>query len=246
MKVISCSYTIHYQPILKLRERIFEIENLLAGKFQTPLNLIPVPDEAPPEIPRISAISLHGHTSLNLSMVNAQVIAQFDDCYAPNAEKCIDYMIEKEELLSSIMDTIRAKPLYSGLITQLEYEKNSKPVEYIKNHFLGANLIGSLNDVSMRLTYTVENDYYINIEIFNKRIYELPTLQFIKPPTQGELKEKAHVLGLSLDINDRFGYNSQSGYFTDKDKINKIFYLTKTTIENKMQSYVEGGIVDNG
>ena len=44
----------------------------------SPFNLMPIPNEAPPEFPRITATSKNGHSQLMVSGNNVQVTTMFD------------------------------------------------------------------------------------------------------------------------------------------------------------------------
>ena len=57
MDISTCTFSLYFQPIPNIRREAFEIEAKLDG-YMKPFQIHSVPDEAPFELPRISATTL--------------------------------------------------------------------------------------------------------------------------------------------------------------------------------------------
>ena len=65
MKIRTGSFNIVFPNVLDMRENLFNLEKVFSN-FMSPFNLMPIPNEAPPEFPRITATSKNGHSQLIL------------------------------------------------------------------------------------------------------------------------------------------------------------------------------------
>ena len=70
MIIDNICFSLSFERIENFRQKIFDIEKKLGNHFITPLNVLPIPDDAPPEIPRIIARSKQNHTELIVSSNN--------------------------------------------------------------------------------------------------------------------------------------------------------------------------------
>ena len=66
MKIVNSSLNIFFPQIIDIRRQLFTFEDAF-DSFQKPFTLTPLPENAPPEIPRICAISKHQHSQLNIT-----------------------------------------------------------------------------------------------------------------------------------------------------------------------------------
>ena len=92
MIIDNICFSLSFERIQNFRQQILDIEKKLGDHFITPLNILPIPDDAPPEIPRIIARSKQNHTELIVSSNNLQISTKFDDNYNKKIDKCFEYM----------------------------------------------------------------------------------------------------------------------------------------------------------
>lgn len=78
MDISTCTFSLFYQPVPNIRREAFEIEEKLGG-YVKPFQIHSIPDDAPFELPRISATTESGHSSLNIAAQSAQVLSRYDD-----------------------------------------------------------------------------------------------------------------------------------------------------------------------
>jgi len=239
MEVINSNFNIFFSPILNLRESIFNLENELASFFPKPFGLIPLPNEAPLEIPRITATSHHGYSNLNISLNSAQFSTKFDENFSNDWNKCSDYIYQHVSKIYSILKArFNDKPLYCGLtINFLHKIDSSNAIDLMINNFIKNKSSIRPYDIVNKNTYVIEDNYYLNLQIQNQRL-EKDQNFFI-----GHLSdfEKLNLLAVSLDINDRYGFNYIPGYFSGFNKIDRIFQLTNEYVIKKLENFIIEG-----
>lgn len=57
----------------------------------------------------------------------------------------------------------------------------------------------------------------------------------------GDDNLKAHTIGITLDVNDRYAFNQQKGYNSNKERFDELMYLTTKIISGKLKNLVEKG-----
>lgn len=242
MLIKNTRYNIVYPRISNLRRKAFEIEDQLKDYFHQ-VTLIPVPDDAPEEIPRISTTSHNGHSQLNISLSNTQLVTNYDEFFEGKWEKCLEYVEDRvNTLYSTLGNFINEGYLFSGLTTEIIFDSigDGDPIEIIKNKFINLKSNISPHEIEQKITFVIEDEYYVNITFKNLRVYE--GLNYQGP---GMLKnEKAHYLVCILDINDRHGFNYKDGYTSNIRNARKIIQLTRTILKEKLNTMITEGVFD--
>jgi len=245
MLIQTCSFNIFFPPSRKIREHLFEYENFFTG-FQKPFNLIPIPPDAPNEIPRIIATTEHNHSQLMISGNSAQLTTKFDSAYNQDIKKCVYYVHEKcksiIEALSKIEEVVgsNSRFYYSGMTMVISFDASdgiADPANYISSKFLKCNTNLPVDETQFRIALVVENGYYVNIMLQNNR-------NFIgNPDERGSFvwaeAEKENLL-VTLDINDRYAFNHVQNYISSEVAVDHIAQL----MEEFASEYLNGFIME--
>lgn len=226
MKFETCGFNVVFPEIKNIREKFFELESTLTD-FAKPFNLISLPDEAPKEMPRILANTLHGHSSLSISCLSAQIMTKFDGDYTNNFELCSSYIFERANKLLEVIGRYTSNKYYFfGISTQINLEK-ANPVQLMCSQYVKANTFGDSQpyDAALKMTFVEEEIYYINMEIGNERRYN--GIAANNNVSLYGLNEVGNELILTLDINNRYALNNRAEYFAEPEIIKKIIALTE-------------------
>ncbi len=240
MNISTCTFSLFYQPIPTIRREAFEIEAKLDG-YVKPFQIFSVPDEAPFELPRISATTENDHSSLNISAQSAQVISRYDDTFSDDFAKSLDYSKTKALELYNALATMPAIQLYfAGLVVQLlmpASEIGMPPVSFISNTYLKVTSSLPMSDASTKLVYRVDNDSYLNLEV-QKMVLSDPLSINIGPDGISVVKKlqsnNEEMLAVSIDFNNRLAFNE-----------GRILGCDEATIQNlygRVQTFLEAGI----
>lgn len=98
MKFIQAQFSLKYEPQIKIRRSVNDIEDFLQQHYGTPQTM-PLPDEFAPEAPRIVLYSKNGHSQISFSQISVDFIVNFDDVYLNDFIKTKEYIQERLLLL---------------------------------------------------------------------------------------------------------------------------------------------------
>jgi hypothetical protein len=233
-----------FPKIDNMRRKAFEIEDHLQDYFNA-VNTIPVPDNAPAEIPRISTTTHHGHSTLNISLNNAQLITSFDGDFNNDAKKALLYMEERVYKIANILGAYTNNVfLFSGLTTEIIVE-SADPVQQIIGTLFKTIPKNKFHEINVKTTQIIRDKYYANIAISNERSYE----GFIPPGMDqiiklANMELKNHSLKYTIDVNDRHGFNTEIDYVSTIENIKEVFEIKRMILEQKLDQLLSEGVMD--
>ncbi len=113
------------------------------------------------------------------------------------------------------------------------------------NKKLFQNLFGrepasNLDDLMVKYTYVEQEKYYVNITLQSVRIFGNTDDSSSGNFTDDNLT--AHTVSILLDVNDRYSYNQQKGYYSAKQNFHGLIDLTTEIINNKLKKSIESGV----
>lgn len=244
MIIQSATYSIIYSKANDIRRKVFNLEDKLEGIFATPFALNPIPDDAPQEIPRIQATSKLGHSNLGISLNNTQFSVNFDENFNRNIDKCLKYIEERIlKIYDALDDEVLKDCLFTGLTLNILFDQlnNEDPIELISNNLFNVKSNLKPFDINSKVTYAILDKYYVNISCSNVRNY---SGSFVTNETPlCELNLDSHMIGINLDINDRYAFNFKERYRSNKDEINKIVKISESILKNKLEKYIKEGVL---
>ena len=96
MLIQGTSISVTYKKIEGIKKAYYNNEEILKNYFNE-ATVLPVPDDAPVEIPRIIIKTLHEHAQLNISPVAATFEIHYNAGFEKNWELCAQYIAERME-----------------------------------------------------------------------------------------------------------------------------------------------------
>lgn len=237
--ISTCTFSLFFQPIPNIRREAFEIEAKLDG-YMKPFQIHSVPDEAPFELPRISATTENGHSSLNIAAQSAQVLSRYDEAFSKDFAKSLNYSKSKALELYAALTTMPAIQLhFAGLAVQLlmsASEIGSSPVKFISDTYLKVSSKLPMSDASAKLVYKVGNDLYLNLEV-QKIVLTDPLSINIGPDGISVVKKlqsnNEEMLAISIDFNNRLAFNEGRILGCDENTIESFY--------GRIQAFLECG-----
>ena len=133
MKFIQAQFSLKYEPQIKIRRSVNDIEDFLQQHYGTPQTM-PLPDEFAPEAPRIVLYSKNGHSQISFSQISVDFIVNFDDVYLNDFIKTKEYIQERITLIIELLKKININEyLFCGITYNSHLDiGNQKPIEYIR------------------------------------------------------------------------------------------------------------------
>lgn len=211
----------------EIRLKAFDFEKKLQEYFTLP-QIIPVPDDFHPEVPRIIFSTPRGHSTLTISQINFSFKTSYDGEFTANIDKCIEYLKERMTLVFSTLKESNIVVFYMGLIFNFEdlFTQNDDPVIALSRRFLSDHLgfTEELHDINLKLTTCHDNLFYKNITFTNYRRYKKKS---IPKPSPAFLELEGEGLQVQLDINDRLAFNTQKDYESSEKVLPRLFEMVK-------------------
>ncbi|GAA0864566.1 hypothetical protein [Paraclostridium tenue] len=237
MKIDNIGFNLYMPKVDNIRRFAYDIEQELKEYFITPFNIIPIPDDAPEEIPRIIAKSQNGHSELSISSININLNIEFDDIYNRDIDRCFDYIKERISKLIDVFSKYSdGKFLFSGIISRVIIDDIEDPIGFLSNNFLNVKSNNKLYNMSEKMAYLLDDTYYLNFNIYNIRTFEgVISENKVKP----DVKEISHYMSIDIDMNDKYGYNHNEDHICTKDTIDHIIKSIKYNINQNINNIIE-------
>lgn len=249
MIVQSCTFTIHFPHNTKIREHLFELEEHFTD-FQKPFTLVPLPPDAPMEIPRIIAATEYGHSQLTICGNNAQLVTNFDTEYNRDIKRCIEYVSDKCNRIVSALSIVDGsgsetpKFYFSGLSMTLMFDEEDgivDSVNYVSEKFIRYKTNLPTDEIQFRLALVIDEKYYVNVMAQNNRTFSgLPD----ERGSFAGLKNLGDRLQVILDINDRYAFNHVQNYTSCVETVACISSLAEQFAVKHIETFIKNGEIN--
>ena len=231
-KFLQNSFVINFSRCTTIRRLANNFEDALkeklSGHYSQP-QVIPVPDELDPEVPRLIFTSIHGYSQIIIS----QISLVFNVIYSPDWQidisKGKDYLLERSKVLFDLLLEVipNIKIYFCGLTTRVRIPSKLKEedlISFLKTKFLkDTTITKDIYDIQLRTTKVIEKKFFSNITVQNYRAWEkmeplieIPRLSFDKVNEKG-----IEIIG---DFNDRYAFNENKSYYSTKEVSKEIIH----------------------
>lgn len=229
MTFTSTNFAVNFSPISDIKKKFINNANL-EDQFADP-TILPIPDNAPDDIPRIVCQSKNGHSNLTITKCSLSLSTMYDNSYLNDWSLCRSYLSNKIHLLLDILDKLECDFKFSGLVTQIICEPSEdNATNELLHKFSKVKSNYNIYDYSQRFTIIKDEKYFVNLEINNIRVFNGATQNLT---TAGFLKdEEGNKICIVSDVNDRYDFNYNVDFKSDSNKINKLLDLTDKCISN--------------
>lgn len=251
MKIRNIIVTLWFEKYNNLK-KVFEIFNNELSEYFPAFNMTNFPANVDPIIPRITAKSKSGHSTINLSNINMQIITNYDEQFNEDFDSCLKYIEERVKKIYNIMLEQEFKVLYSAILVNLDKE-TSTPIEDIKNNLLHNNLENNdFNEIGIKTTMKVNNSFYRIITLNNSKDFTIKkeikpdNLEIIMPLISLHDAELVReYLSINYELNDKFSFDQDENYRNTEETINKMFDIIKEDLTQNIEKFIQEGIMNN-
>lgn len=242
MKIKDSSITFWFQKQPNPKIYVDTFNKILAEHFFD-FNIIGVPANIDPAIPRLTAVSSSNHSNIEISLINARLRTNFDESFCENISVCIDYLKERALKLFDALKSCNINIVYSAIFINLE-EKEENAVEKIKEQFLKFENLENIDEMGISFSYAVDNKFYSNISFNNSKQIKIEKVfgtnkgEIILPLISlNDATEVEDYLSVSLESNDKLAFNLDSNYSTSSKELLNLFDLTTVKLEQEMNRF---------
>lgn len=247
MKIKNSTVTFWFHKQSNIYKYVDTLNKILKTHFFE-FNIIDVPDNIEPSIPRLNTISISNHSNIDISLINAKLNINFDANYDNDSNLCMSYLKEKILSVYESLNDCAIPIVYVAIFINLE-QKEKDAVEMINKKFLKNEKFKNLNEVGIRFSQKINNKFYENISLNNskqvklEKITESNTAEIIIPLISlNEASEIDEYLSISLEINDKYAFNLDCGHNTTKEDLLEMLNLIKEQVDEQIKKFE---IMDN-
>lgn len=221
VRYIQNSFSINFARRSDIRRKANDFEDALKEKLEGHYGqpqVISVPDELDPEIPRLIFSSRYGFSQIIVSQISVTLNVTYSPDWQIAIEKGREYLLQRINVLYEALPLVSiTQPYFVGLTTRARLSSmadDSSILRHISQLFLRDSQTENLYDIELKLTSVHDKRFFSNITIHNYRIW-----QFAEPQ-QGIVRlsgNKANARGIEFigDFNDRYAFNENPDYFSE-------------------------------
>ncbi len=242
MNIIKTSISVCYKRIEEIKKVYYNNDAILKPFFNE-ATVLPVPDDAPSEIPRIIIKTLHEHAQLNISPIAATFEINYNDGFERSWSKCAEYINKRMNCVFEFLNLMTQNSYeYIGLISNVLYDEVQKNgAQKLSDTLLNSASINGIYDINIKYTFVENKNMFVNIMLQNARIFD-EQADFETAGGFAKTTQKAESIGAIIDINDRYGFNNDDSYKSNSDMLKKLMERMTDIIDNKLSALIEKGV----
>lgn len=222
-RYISNHLSIAFPRVQDMRRKANRFEDRLQGKYQIP-QIVPIADDVDPEIPRIIFNSNHGNSQIVISQINISFNVTYTPDWQLDPQLGRDYISKRLQTIFGLFDFLpTANPHFCGFVTlvRLSTKRGTDyALDRLRAIYLNDQRPNNEHDILVRLSRVQDEQFFENMTIANFR-----TWQNVENVNISPMSDKAVIdvgLEISCDYNDRYSYNENSEYRTDRKTADKL------------------------
>lgn len=241
MLIQGTSITITYKKIEGIKKAYYNNEEILKQYFNE-ATALPIPDDAPIDIPRIIVKTINEHAQLNISPTATTFEVHYDAGFERNWDVCSEYIKKRMTNVFEFLNILTNNTYeYIGLVSNIVYDEISQNgAQKLSQSLLKTTKISNIYDINIKYTFVEKQNIFVNIMLQNARIFK----NGIDPDKAGALssnEQLAESVGAIIDINDRYGFNTDVNYRSNSAQLNILIQLMNDVINNKLKNLIEKG-----
>ena len=215
-RYVRNSFSITFPRQLQIRRMANEFEDKLKGIYFQP-QIIPIPDDFDPEVPRILFESEHGFSQIVVTQVSVMLNVVYSPDWQRDPDRGKAYLKERVPILFDLTDILEDTELYfCGLTTEVKIPgpKDGRDIlNQLVRYLLKQEELQHAHDVQVKTTMVIEEQFFSNVTIGNYRSWKVPEIpQGVVPLSRHNAAEQG--IQITSDFNDRYAFNERRGYST--------------------------------
>lgn len=226
--LVKHSLTLTMGRNARIRRLVNDVEDIVRtyteGGYSLP-QIVPVPDELDPEIPRMIFSARSGYTQILVSQLSINFNANYSPDWASNPNKCLEYLLSKIDMLFKIAEVgwEGVAPKFSGVTTgfQINAASASEATRIVAPSFADSErLRRDANEASYRWSLGIDEQYYNNISVATMvKLRNALSGSVDSIPRFNEKTVEGYGVEILGDYNDRMAYNMRENYESSEETL---------------------------
>jgi hypothetical protein len=224
----------------EIRKRVVACEDaLLSGGFLA-YEILPIPDNAPPDIPRVTISTKHGHSMLQISLTGATFQTAYDNNFNTNWSSCYKYLERRVEQVYDAIKHISPEQISTqGFVAQIIMDNLcDDPIALLRNKISIVDYKSTLWDLGGYATIVKQDKYYVTLQLANARM-----IAASYPTVMASAHSDYHnCLIINVEVNDRKLSNDNYRYDSKKETANELLILLSDIITSQLNDFPIKGV----
>lgn len=228
LKYIESTFSIVFPRQEHIRRDANKIEDKLNSLKNENINysqpqIIPIPDEMDPRIPRIIFGSKHGYSQITVSQVSLALQVNYSADWQIDAAKIQEYLHNRTPVLFQLFDEINPPRAYvSGLSTtaQLPFMGTDQElISRLSKIYLSdrINKKGNVHELHVKHADIVDDKYFCNVAVENFRTWDIEKSGIPEMTPLSSQKASNRGVAITVDFNDRYSFNENTEHNSSSD-----------------------------
>lgn len=216
---ISNSFALIFPRQPTIRRRANDFEDRLKGMYVQP-QIVPVPDELDPQIPRIIFGSEHGYSHIAISQIDFRLNVTYSSDWQIDIPKGRSYLKERVSILFELLDLIEGLvPCYSGLTTVVTLPSKADDgtiIRHLIDRLIAQSFSDDTHDIYLKVTTVLSDHFFSNVTMLNYHSWNIEEAvhAIARLPRKHASERGIQIIG---DFNDRYAFNEKSDYKTTRE-----------------------------
>jgi len=236
-KYLQNSFSVLFSRKPSIRRNVFEFETRLDNLYIKPPQIISIPDEVNPEMPRIIFTSKSMHSQIVISQINFVLNVNYSGDLQFNISESKKYLLEQVSILFELLNIIGEKqPSFCGFNTLVQIPTNGedvgKMISRIYNTLLTQSASSShfeapdiydpdIYEFQFKISKVIKQEFFSNIAVQNYRNWNnIEIGEGILKLSKDKITESG--IQIMADFNDRYAFNEIETYSCKEDKAKEI------------------------
>lgn len=234
MEFVQAQFSLKFEPKIRIRRNVNEIEDYLQEHYGTPQTM-PIPDDFAAEAPRIVLKSKNGHSQISFSQISVDFTVNFDGEYREKFELTQEYILKRILILKELLEKIEINTFFfCGVSYNCYLDTMGKSnIDYISS-ILHIDQNENIYEASRRIASVYGEKFFVNEQVGTYKEYQSKGISIPNLIDFKNSKLVSEGISLSIDVNNRYEY-LQFGKAECLDKfdelINEIFYLIESNLK---------------
>jgi hypothetical protein len=242
-RIVESTVATFFARQVHVRREANRFEDALSTFFSAP-QVVPIPDDFQPEIPRLVMTSPHGHSVLEVSQRHASLKTSYDGEFSSDFGRCRTYLSERIGAIYPLVEVISKGDVnFSGISLKVEFPlpSDSATLQWITDRFVKVKATQEVFDHAEKFTFVTDDLFYVNLSVLNYRQYSGAAPEGRAVPAYLSLVESG--LAVILDVNDRHGFNTKKEYQSAAQIPDRLLGMAEHLINTTVPRLFETGEV---
>lgn len=209
------TFTLHFPRVNSVRRASNDLEDCLnagcPGGYNPP-QLVPMPDEFSPDVPRIIFNSVNGYSTISVSQTSMALSVNYSEDWQADRVRCVQYLKRRVHVVFDMLSKIEVAAIFAGVGTGLrslsDSNNDQETISAIRGLLSPEFETQDPNEILIRVSNSLSGRYFSNLTVTNTTQWHPEDFLSGRFSRDRRLAVGIEITG---DFNNRLAYNENDG-----------------------------------